>query len=183
MGIERGWVTMADDPCIPCDLTSAPDQVMARLTTLLAVAQKQWGRVFPLPVVTYDLRGRSAGQARCRDNRIRINRVLMTENLDHFVQQTVGHELAHLVCWHVHGMRVRAHGPEWRQIMGVFGLPADSCHSYDTARSAARKPLQTFPYRCRCRVRQMTIIRHRRMIKAPGYYKCTVCKEILRPST
>lgn len=154
--------------------------VEKRLTDLMAIAERYWKRSFPMPLVSYDLRGRCAGQALQRENRIRINRTLLLENLESFIFQTVGHELAHLICWQVHGQRVRPHGLEWRLVMGVLGLPPSRCHTYDTARSATRKKLATFPYACRCRTRQMTIIRHRRMLKSPGYYRCPQCGEPLR---
>ena len=69
--------------------------VANRIQALLAVAEGHWGRPFPKPVITYDLRGRTAGQAIFRQNRIRINRVLLENNFDAFIKQTVGHELAH----------------------------------------------------------------------------------------
>lgn len=155
--------------------------VEKRLQDLMGIANRHWNRSFPIPLVSYDLRGRCAGQAHLGENRIRINRTLLLENLDSFVAQTVGHELAHLICWHVHGRRVRPHGLEWKMVMAVFGLPPKRCHNYDTARSATRKKLPTFPYECRCRIRQMTIIRHRRMVQSPGYYRCRQCGESLRP--
>lgn len=158
-----------------------PQAVHQRLIELLALAENHWGREFPFPQVRFDLRGLCAGQALQRDNCIRINLTLFRENVEQYLRQTVGHELAHLVCWHVHGHRVRPHGAEWRQVMHVFGLPAQRCHTYDTARSRGRRVLTTFPYQCRCRIRQMTIIRHRRMLRRPGYYSCIQCGEKLRP--
>lgn len=154
--------------------------VQQRLSDLMAVAQRHWKRSFPMPLVSYDLRGRCAGQALLGQNRIRINRTLLLENLEAFLFQTVGHEVAHLICWHVHGPRARPHGVEWRMVMAILGLPPKRCHNYDTARSAVRKKLATFAYACRCRIRQMTIIRHRRMLKSPGYYRCRQCGESLR---
>jgi SprT protein len=156
--------------------------VANRIQALLAVAEGHWGRPFPKPVITYDLRGRTAGQAIFRQNRIRINRVLLENNFDAFIKQTVGHELAHLVCWKLYGPRAKAHGAEWKKVMGVLGLPPLRCHTFDTSKSVARRPLPTFPYACRCRVRQLTSIRHRRMLAKPGYYKCTQCQEALRPA-
>lgn len=154
--------------------------VHQRLTELLTLAENHWGREFPFPQVRFDLRGLCAGQALQRDNCIRVNATLFRENVEHYLRQTVGHELAHLICWHIHGSRVRPHGPEWRHVMEVLGLPALRCHSYDTARSRGRRMLPTFPYQCRCRIRQMTIIRHRRMLRRPGYYSCIQCGEKLR---
>ena len=151
-----------------------------RLTDLLAIAERHWKRSFTMPLVSYDLRGRSAGQALQVKNLVRFNRTLLLENQESFLFQTVGHELAHILCWQVYGHRVRPHGKEWRQVMAVLGLPPNRCHTYDTARSTTRKKLATFPYACRCRTREMTIIRHRRMLKSPGYYRCLQCGEALR---
>ena len=69
--------------------------VQQRLSDLMVVAQRHWKRSFPMPLVSYDLRGRCAGQALLGQNRIRINRTLLLENLEAFLFQTVGHEVAH----------------------------------------------------------------------------------------
>ena len=157
-------------------------RVEERLGALLDTARERWGRVFPIPQVTYDIRGKIAGLAASSGNRIRLNPILLLANTDHFIHHTVGHELAHLVCWQVFGQKVRPHGRQWRYVMTVFGLPANRCHTYDLAATRARKPLTTFPYFCDCGPRHLTIIRHRRMVRYPGYYHCRVCRKTLAPS-
>lgn len=93
-----------------------------------------------LPTVSFDLRGKTAGQAFPGHHHIRLNGQLLNENPEHFIQQTVGHEWAHLACHFQFGARVAAHGKEWRGIMAKLGIPPNRCHTYDTSRSAIVRP-------------------------------------------
>ena len=91
-----------------------PDQIIRRvedkvIETCLR-AQTLYGRAFELPAIEWNLRGQRAACAHGRDNRIRINPVLLAENTEDFIAQTVPHEIAHLINHVLHGPRVQAHG-------------------------------------------------------------------------
>lgn len=99
--------------------------------------------------IRYDIKNRFGGVAISggRDDwTIRLNLILCYENEEDFIEQTVGHEVAHLIQHVVFGFtkqvvekgetktkKVMAHGKEWRQVMGVLGLKAARCHTYDTS--------------------------------------------------
>lgn len=87
------------------------------------------------PTVSFDLRGTTAGQAYPGKNHIRLNGQLLNENIDDFIEQTVGHEWAHLAAANLHGQKIRSHGPEWKRVMQRLGLDPARCHTYTTKKA------------------------------------------------
>lgn len=139
-------------------------KVEARVREVLDLAIKIWpqheAKFQDAPVVRYDVKNRIGGMAITggpEDWTIRLNLILMYENEEHFLKQTVGHEVAHLVCRVVHGntkqviedgkpvtKKIRSHGPEWRDVMVQLGLKPETYHKYDTSsiqtKERKRKP-------------------------------------------
>ena len=109
---------------------------------------------------------------------LRYNPVLLRENPRRFIQQTVAHEVAHLVARRIHGSRIRPHGREWQAVMREFGVEPRRCHDFDTTRSTLRR-LRRFRYHCDCSEHQITTIRHNRVL-AGQRYLCRRCGEALR---
>lgn len=140
----------------------------------IRMAEKYFGRTFPRPLVKINLRGKAAGQARLDQAELRFNRILYEENRDDFIKQTVGHEVAHWIAYCLWG-NVRAHGSQWQQVMQqVFNLPATRLHEYDISRVQGH----TYPYRCNCRHYQLSIRRHRAILRG-RYYQCRDCGSVL----
>jgi SprT protein len=148
---------------------------------LLQQAMRAFGRTVPAVEIRFDLTGRSAGMIRlpARESPvIRYNRLLMEENRDAFIAQTVPHEVAHLVARCVFGRAIRPHGREWRKVMDFFGVEARRCHEFDVSRAATRR-LKRFTYSCGCRRHQLSSIRHNRVLAGQRYH-CTGCGELLK---
>ncbi len=149
-----------------------------------ALAEQRFGRSFVRVAVFFDLKGRTAGQAwfpAQGEPFIRLNMELLRANHEDFLVRTIGHEVAHVVDRVIAGRaRIRPHGASWRAVMAAFGLPATRCHQYQT--TAARKPSQTFPFRCGCRTWQFTIVRKRRVARGV-VYSCPKCQTALVPDT
>lgn len=87
------------------------------------------------PTVSFDLRGTTAGQAFPGKNHIRLNGQLLNDNTDDFIEQVVGHEWAHLAAIHLHGQKIRSHGPEWKRVMQSLSLDPARCHTYATKKA------------------------------------------------
>ena len=101
----------------------------------------------PRPEVSLKLRGQKAGVAHLQQNLLRFNEQLYRENTEHFLRQTVAHEVAHLVAHQMFGARIQPHGEEWQLIMrGVYELPPDRCHTYAIRRRVGTR----YVYRCSC---------------------------------
>lgn len=139
---------------------------------------------FPDAEVDFSLRGRCAGQARVtRSGKtcLRINPVLLKENLDDFLTHTIPHEVAHLVVnWQSRNkrQRPRPHGPEWQAVMqSCFGLEPRRCHNYRT--TPARVVPRSFLYSCSCRDHLLTSIMHNKISRSYQAL-CKVCRTPLK---
>ena len=149
-------------------------QVQQRVIELYTLAERYFMKRFKRPYIRMDLKGETAGQALPAKHQLRFNPILLQENKVHYIQQTVAHEVAHLLAHDLFGPRVRAHGKEWQSIMVVvFELPADRCHTYDTQRASKRPWI----YSCQCEGKAIPLstIRHNRAIKGT-IYLCTSCR-------
>jgi SprT protein len=141
-------------------------------------AQKLFGRQFDLPAVEWTLKGRCAGRAFCIENRIKFNPILLQQNVEDFILQTVPHEIAHLINHALHGRFVKPHGREWKKIMTTLGLEPLRCHNYATQPVIIRRPQRRHVYYCACRTHWVTQIIHNRMRKGASY-SCQRCGAFL----
>lgn len=106
-----------------------------------------------IPDIRYVTKGRAAGRAHWMTNGrhwIDINPILLNENVEYVVNQTVPHEVAHLLTYAVHGTRVKPHGREWKQMMYSLGKRPNRCHSLDTTTVTKRRSVTKVEYICGC---------------------------------
>ncbi|ECY3756635.1 SprT family zinc-dependent metalloprotease, partial [Salmonella enterica subsp. enterica serovar Albany] len=152
-------------PRLPIAIQQA---VMRRLRENLAQANLKLDRHYPEPKLVYTQRGTSAGTAWLESYEIRLNPVLLLENIDTFIAEVVPHELAHLLVWKHFG-RKAPHGKEWKWMMeSVLGVPARRTHQF--ALQSVRR--NTFPYHCQCQQHQLTVRRHNRVVRGEAVYRC-----------
>lgn len=133
-----------------------------------------------IPEVSFDLKGRAAGQTvyrhASRHCHIRLNDQLLASHTRYMLTQTVPHEVAHAVIYQLHGSHCRPHGPEWRALMQALGVEARVCHDLP-ARPSRRLP--RYRYLCRCvQPVWLTSIRHKRVQKG-AVYVCRACRSPL----
>ncbi len=129
---------------IPPDIKKRVD---AKVEHFLHLAEHNCGIRLLTPQIEYNLRGRTAGQAWPRLNKIRINPVLLLENLDTYIDdRTLGHEIAHLAARKIDPCG-RSHGRTWQGVMRAFKLDPERCHSYDVTNSQTRKR-ELFVWEC-----------------------------------
>jgi predicted SprT family Zn-dependent metalloprotease len=107
------------------------NQVMQRCKDIFAKAQELYGVDLSRVSVRFDLRGRAAGQA-CRRGHeyyIRFNRDMLTrEAFDHVYNDTVPHEIAHIVCF-MNPKLGRMHDAGWARVCKQLGGTGERCHS------------------------------------------------------
>jgi SprT protein len=162
------------------------DAISERTRHLLDEAEPWFRRhrsARPQPELRFDLTGRSAGQVRFAPGRspvIRFNLAIAAEHPEAFIDQTVPHEVAHLVtttCF----PGARPHGPEWRSVMGSFGWhDAPRCHSFTVPQAQVRSQ-RRWRYACGCRVHELSTTRHYRVEAGRAEYLCRHCGTPLRP--
>lgn len=134
------------------------------------------GRAEPAIEVRCNLRGKSAGQVRHQADGsllIRYNLGIASLQPEAFLEQTVPHEVAHVVTWLLHGRRARPHGAEWQAVMHHLGIASPRrCHDFDMPPVRRQR---RWPYRCACRVHQLSTTRHRRVQTQGIRYHCSAC--------
>ncbi|EWC39426.1 SprT family zinc-dependent metalloprotease [Pseudomonas stutzeri] len=154
-----------------------PERLNARVEACYVLAEQFFKRRFERPQVSFKLRGQKAGVAHLNQNLLRFNEQLYRENAEHFLRQTVAHEVAHLVAHQMFGPRIQPHGEEWQLIMrGVYELPPDRCHNY----AVRRRPVIRYLYRCGCPEQDFAFTAQRHALVAKGRrYYCRRCKATL----
>lgn len=151
-------------------------KVQAKISETYKLAEKKWGRKFALPSVTYKVRGRVAGYAHFRTNRVDFNLGILIRETERFLARTVPHECAHLIANEVYGDR--GHGKGWKAAMALLEVEdASRCH--DFAVVPARKS-RLFVYACDCREHTVSAIRHGRMQRGQSSYVCNSCAGVVR---
>lgn len=155
-----------------------PELLNARVEHCYRLAEAFFSRRFPRPEVSLRLRGQKAGVAHLQENLLRFNGKLYQENQQHFLQQTVAHEVAHLIAHQMFGPRIRPHGPEWQDIMrGVYGLVAERCHQYNVETTARTE----YVYSCACPMDNVFPFTGRRhaLAEKGRRYICKRCRSTL----
>lgn len=82
------------------ELSYKAKQVMA---DCISLAQQAFKRSFPIPSITFNVRGKAAGKAYLQLNQIRLNPILFRENPQAFLEEVIPHEVAHLITYQVYG--------------------------------------------------------------------------------
>lgn len=180
-------MTMMTTMTAPTATIVATDDLALRLQARLAECQARVVAVHPgFPTVVCSLfsRRRAAGLAFGNEHRIGINEVLLRENPDQMLRDTVAHEFAHVVVWWRHLERRKvdpaapvpsAHGAEWQSVMrDVFAVEPSRCHRFDTSNTGARVQ-RRWEYRCRCQAHLLTTSKHNRA-QSGAQYVCRDCK-------
>lgn len=149
-------------------------EVTQSIKRFLLMAEKNYGKIYSMPSVSYDLNSTVGGTADYTLWHIQVNTRMLVENKDDYLINTIGHEVAHLITFDNHGKRTKGHGKEWADTMAIFGLEPERCHSYKTY-SKPRKLLKRFLYVCKCnRVYRLTITRRRQIERGVKVY-CPPC--------
>lgn len=148
-----------------------------KISTSYVQAELFFKRSFSRPTIRLDLQGNNAGTANSYNNLLRFNKSLFFANQQHFLEQTVPHEVAHLIAYQLFGLHIKPHGKEWQHIMQiVYQLPAERCHHYPII----KKKKCYYLYNCQCAnlIHPLTARRH--YLISQGYqYICNYCRKTL----
>lgn len=149
--------------------------ITERIAILLTHAAELWNVRRPPPTIDFRLRGGPAGKAHLQRNHLQFNAALLRANREHFLHQTVGHEVAHLVVYALYGARAKSHGAEWKQVMREFGLDTRATHDYDV--TGVRRSRSPYIYACGCDVEiRVGALRHKRASRGAIYF-CRRCAQ------
>jgi len=161
-------------------------ELFEELKRCLSVCDAFFKRTFRCDYVLLNLRGKSAGQYRYdprrRTSTLRFNKALLDYYGAQFIEETVGHEVAHLVVHQYYGRNVKPHGAEWQYVMkSVLNQEPTTRHRYDLNVVPSVRKTQQFSYVCKCidKVHKLGATRHNRASSGVGQYACRRCKAIL----
>lgn len=178
--------------------TKVSEELKLRVETVvlecLTKAQKKYGEnlITKIPEIRYDTKETVAGYAcwNMGNPYIRINPILLNENIDEMLKQTVPHEVAHIIVDELNkdrigstynyftGRRKRTiapHGIEWQNVMYCFGLQSDRCHDMNVESIRVLRNKKQYQYRCNCKTHIVGQIIHNRIVSGRNY-TCKVCK-------
>ncbi len=152
-------------------------KVVAATEQYVQHAQDAFGRKFRHVPVLFALPGRSAGMFKLVGRRgwIRYNPWIFAKYFDENLSGTVPHEVAHFIVYELYGTRgIKPHGPQWQEVMEVFGADQGVTFDLDLAGIPQRQQ-RTHAYRCACRVHEVSSTRHNRVLQGVGSYSCRIC--------
>ena len=135
------------------------DQVRAKCKEVFAKAKSLWPDMqFDNVAVRFDLKGRAAGMACRRVNSysVRFNADMMTRDaFDHVLNNTVPHEIAHIVCM-MNPRLGRNHDAGWTRVCRLLGGNGQRCHTEEVVYGKGN----TYEYTTDCghRVRVSSVI-------------------------
>jgi len=155
--------------------------VEAKIAECMLVAERYYAMVIATPSVDFDLKGGCAGKATPSKHHISLNGVLLVENFEAYLEDTIPHEVAHIVCHVKYGWLRTAnggishHGKEWKAIMRALGAEPTRCHNMDV--SNVKRKMRQFSYFCPDCLAcvSMSIIRHNRVTKGTKSYSHKSC--------
>jgi len=143
-------------------------QVRNKVIELVAFANQHYSTTLPAVAVTFDLKGRSAGQARLQKGiyQLRFNLEMMRgSGWDHIIKDTVPHEVAHLVCFNKPSLG-RNHDWGWRSVCVKLGGSGERCHTEEVVFGKGR----TFEYTSHSgRTIKLSEIRHNKIQQGQIY--------------
>lgn len=102
---------------------------------------KQLGQI-PMPKVLINARLKTtAGMAHYNEHRVEFSAELMWEHTEHFVKDTIPHEVAHIIAHRVFPNAKQHHGPEWKNMLQwlLNGGKPETYHSLVNSVHCARK--------------------------------------------
>lgn len=154
-----------------------PASTEADVERKLAECADMLNYAYPLPTVSYDLRGKVAGYAHYSKNHIQLNVDMLHNNYDDMINQTLPHEFAHIASYKFYGSKGTGHGTYWKHTMRRLGLEPERCHQYKVELQRVHKK---YEYECACGTKMLGGTRHKRHL-AGTRYRCMTCGQTLHP--
>lgn len=80
----------------------------------------------PMPSIGFFTNGKNAGTAQNMPFRVEYNLTVFGSDLERFLNDTVPHEIAHLVCFYM-GLD-KGHGKNWKRVCAMLGGNSKRCY-------------------------------------------------------
>jgi len=172
-------------------LQTLQNKITNRIIELQKISQEKWG-VSPEMRVMYDLDSvKTLGTANYYKGTMRLNKHLLLEFGDVYIDEVVVHEYAHFVTDAIAKekmTRYQAHGREFKQICSKFGIVgkattnkfSDSKYLKDK-KDKLKANKKVFYYGCDCNYyKELSTTIHNRIQRGRASYNCRACKVTLK---
>ncbi len=159
-------------------------QITQHTRTLIVKAEHTIGHKLPKVEIYFDVHGSAWGyfSRRGTQRRIRYNPHLFLRYPQQGLDEVVPHEVAHFVVDGLYpNRRCKPHGPEWREIMGLFGIDHPRATHTTPLDNVPVRRQQRFSYQCDCGTVELSATRHHRVLRGARYI-CRRCGQTLRPT-
>jgi len=162
------------------------DQVETKILEIMEFLQKRYPhKNLKLPVYNFKQSGAVAGRAYSFENKMELNPDYFVSDLKDMIDQTIPHELAHLVSYQLYGLAGSGHGRYWKSVMqsmASLGVECKRCHDMDMTHVKTRKVNKPHKYVCLChnRIHNLTNLKHNKIQRGCGY-RCITCRGGLIP--
>lgn len=163
-------------------------EVYRRVEELVEIARSKRCPNMSMPTIGYYTGRNAAGLAHLETNVVKFHTILLEENREQMLRETVAHEMAHLA---VHDMAERfivprkegrAHGNAWKRVMlDWYGVPCDRRHNFDMT-NAGSKRQRKWAYTCECDSYEISTTRHYRILRGRSYH-CRKCSATIKRAT
>lgn len=150
-------------------------KVLKKTQEVLKLAEERYGLDLSMVKIRFDLRGRSAGQAGCRigmggrtyEHYIRFNvQMINNAGFDHVYNETIPHEIAHIVCY-MNPSLGRNHDAGWQRVCMVLGGKGSRCHEQDVVYANGNTYTYTTTTGHKINISQQ---RHRKIMQGTVYH-------------
>ena len=173
-------------------LTNLQKRVLQRIKELQATSELKWG-VSPEMKISYNLTSvNTLGTANSYKGTMRLNKHLLLEFGDVYIDEVVVHEYAHFVvdARRQDGQyysRPAPHGREFKNVCRFFGIVGKATTNkfsnskfLNEKRESLDAKKKVFYYECKCPgFRELTTIRHNKIQRGRASYSCGHCKTTL----
>lgn len=150
-------------------MTELQAKAIKRIKDVYAKAEDIYGIPLAFPIVSFRLKGRRAGYVVVILNKLALNNDLLHDHGEDFINDTPGHEAAHLISYAVYGYNIEPHGQEWKKVMiKVCGQQPTRCHLLEVKTNHI--------YSCNCnKPIYLSTTRHNKYLTGQRFY-CKTCK-------
>lgn len=154
-------------------------RIRAQIRNFLTLFKVKTGIDVPMPAVSYGLSGVTAGVA-IGSREIEVNPTFVAQDEKKYMDVIIPHEVAHICASYYYRTlkqrRIQPHGKEWKSIMSMFGLPADTYHDFDTQCIKPKRDMLKHLFTCDCGAKHF--LTPKAAVKAQ-YLKCRMCQSHL----
>lgn len=132
--------------------------------------------------VDFELRGRTVGKAMRKGDalKVRLNRTALEQNWADMRDETIPHEIAHLICF-ARPKLGRGHDDGWRSVCLALGAKGGRCYSNDTYQLPKARRTWRYSYRLESGTEVSLSDRHHKQVRAGQHIFVRKTKEKIEP--